>query len=211
VATTRVSKGFERPIAVFDLDGTLLDGDSTGHWMMGLLLRSFWRTSFATLIAPLASSMLLFPKLRMKGASLFLWIATAGMDEAALRHSVYEFVQRFDARRAKLAFRPGALDVLERHLSEGHHVAVVTAAPAMLATALLNRWASRITVFGSSLKRTAGAGSASATAAATRSAVFWKSTAIRANGISSTPTATTTIPCLSVLSVLFLSTPALKP
>lgn len=145
----------EPPIAVFDLDGTLLHGDSTGRWMTGLLLGSVLRASAATLIAPVACTMLLFPSLRKPGASAMLWVATAGMDESALNRSMQDFAARFASGQTKLAFKPAALAAFERHIAEGHRVVVVTAAPRALAMALLSRWAPHVTVFGSSLKRKA--------------------------------------------------------
>jgi phosphatidylglycerophosphatase C len=40
--------------AVFDLDGTLLHGDSTGFWLRDMLGASWSRFVFALLLAPLA-------------------------------------------------------------------------------------------------------------------------------------------------------------
>lgn len=154
--TTTTEDVSEPPIAVFDLDGTLLDGDSTGRWMTGLLLGSVLRASAAALIAPVACTMLLFPNLRKPGASAILWVATVGMDEPALRQSMQNFADRFALGKEKHDFKPAALAAFERHIADGHRVVVVTAAPRILATALLARWAPHVTVLGSSLKRTAG-------------------------------------------------------
>jgi phosphatidylglycerophosphatase C len=141
--------------AVFDFDGTLLNGDSTGAWMFALLSRSFIRGGVALLIAPLAGSLLLFPRWRRYGASALLWIATVGMDEKGLRQSLDEFVEGFRTKTSRLKWKDGGIATLERHLAEGHRVVVVTAAPRALAEPLLAPW-STCGVFGSSLKRFAG-------------------------------------------------------
>jgi len=145
-----------QPTAIFDLDGTLLDGDSTGRWMRELLTQSWPRGAAALLIAPVACTMLLFPTLRRNGASAFLWIATVGMDEPALRRSLNDFAARFGAGTTSLKWRAGGLVALEDHLKKRHRVAVVTAAPTLLAEALLSPWAPSVAVLGSSLKRFAG-------------------------------------------------------
>jgi phosphatidylglycerophosphatase C len=144
-----------RTTAVFDLDGTLLDGDSTGFWMLALLTRSFIRGAVALLIAPLAGTLLLFPRLRRYGASALLWIATVGLDKKGLHQSLDDFVAGFRTKSSRLKWKDGGIATLERHLAEGHRVVVVTAAPLILAEALLSPW-SRCGVFGSSLKRFAG-------------------------------------------------------
>jgi phosphatidylglycerophosphatase C len=144
-----------RVTAVFDFDGTLLNGDSTGSWMFALVSRSFIRGGVALLIAPLAGSLLLFPRSRRYGASALLWIATVGMDEEQLHRSLDDFVQTFRTKSSRLKWKDGGIATLERHLAEGHRVVVVTAAPSILAEPLLAPW-SKCRVFGSSLKRFAG-------------------------------------------------------
>ena len=144
------------PSAIFDLDGTLLNGDSTARWMRGLLDGSKLRLIGAAAIAPVACPMLLVPASRRHGASAMLWIATFGMDRQALHESVGEFVKSFQSGALPLRWRQPGIEMLERHLADGHRVAVVTAAPCFLAEALLAPWAAHITVLGSSLKQLAG-------------------------------------------------------
>src|SRR5215469_12122923 len=67
-------------VAVFDLDGTLLDGDSTSLWLRERILRSMPRRCLAILLVPIAGPLLLIPRLRRIGASLMVWVATAGLN-----------------------------------------------------------------------------------------------------------------------------------
>lgn len=133
-----------------------MNGDSTALWIRGLLDRSRLRLLGAAAIAPIACPMLLVPASRRQGASAMLWVATVGMNRQALAQSVSDFVERFRARALPLRWRERGIEALERHLSSGHRVAVVTAAPNFLAEALLADWAPHITVLGFSLTRLAG-------------------------------------------------------
>jgi phosphatidylglycerophosphatase C len=144
------------PLAVFDLDGTLLDGDSTTLWLRLTVRRSAWRWIAALLIAPVALPMVLAPLCRRAGASLFLWIATAGLTEADLARAFADFADRFRAGRLTLAWRAAGLAAVDAHLARGETVLIATAAPALLARALVARLDRPIAVLGTSLKRVAG-------------------------------------------------------
>lgn len=141
---------------VFDLDGTLLEGDSTVEWLRGLLLSSWLRFAAAILILPVALVLVRFLRSRLFGASLLLWIATVGYDEEQLLAQATQFAANFRRERTRLRWRNMGIDTLQQHLEAGHRVVVVTAAPACLAERLLEPWASRLLVIGSSLRRSAG-------------------------------------------------------
>lgn len=141
---------------VFDLDGTLLAGDSTETWLRTLLVSAWWRLLPALLILPLALALIKFSRLRRHGASILLWIATVGYDEVSLMAKATEFAESFRRERTRLRWRQDGIDVLQQHLAAGHRVIVVTAAPACLAERLLMPWADRLCVIGSSLSRIAG-------------------------------------------------------
>jgi phosphatidylglycerophosphatase C len=143
-------------LAVFDLDGTLLDGDSTALWLWGRVRRSVPRAIAALLVAPLAVPMVLIPRTRRAGASILLWIATVGLDEPALRASCADFADRLQAGALPLRWRELGLAALDAHLDAGDRVVIVTAAPAMLAQALVTPLNRPIVVLGTSLKRRAG-------------------------------------------------------
>lgn len=90
-------------LAVFDLDGTLLDGDSTALWLWGRARRSVPRLLATLIVAPVAIPMVIAPRTRRAGASILLWIATAGLDERALRASCIDFAARFQAATSLFA------------------------------------------------------------------------------------------------------------
>lgn len=143
-------------LAVFDLDGTLLDGDSTGLWMWERIRRSPLRALALLAVAPVAAPLTALPRTRRLGASILLWIATAGLCEKGLRESCERFGTRFRAGDTALAWRAGGLTTLNTHLNGGDRVVVVTAAPALLAKALIGPLGHPIEVLGTSLKRRAG-------------------------------------------------------
>ena len=143
-------------LAVFDLDGTLLDGDSTGLWLWERVRRSPLRVVLLLALAPIATPMVAIPRTRRVGASILLWIATVGLCEKRLRASLDQFGEAFRRGDGALAWRPRALATLEEHLAHGDRVVVVTAAPARLAQALIGPLGYPIEVLGTSLKRRGG-------------------------------------------------------
>ncbi|KQY28168.1 phosphoserine phosphatase [Caulobacter sp. Root487D2Y] len=142
-------------LAVFDLDGTLLDGDSTALWLWGRVRRSVPRLLAALLVAPVAIPMVIAPPTRRAGASILLWIATAGLSEPKLRESCAEFAAGFQAKALPLRWRGPGMATLDEHLAHGDEVVVVTAAPTVLAQALIAPLDRPIVVLGTSLKRRA--------------------------------------------------------
>ena len=142
-------------IAVFDLDGTLLAGDSTAAWLRTLLLSSGPRFLAAAISLPACLPLLYFPSCRRIGASILLWIATFGYDAKALADSIESFARSFEAGRTSLRWRADGLHEMQQHMAAGDRVVVVTAAPALLAQRLFARW-SGIPVLGSTLGRWQG-------------------------------------------------------
>jgi phosphatidylglycerophosphatase C len=151
VAAAGAARGSSR-IAVFDLDGTLLVGDSTVAWLRMLLLSSWLRGAAAIITLPFCLFLIWFPASRRIGASVLLWIATLGYDRNAVANSIHSFVKRFEQGRIGLRWRNDGLQAMDRHLADGDSVLVVTAAPVWLAERLL---ASRphVRVLGSTLAR----------------------------------------------------------
>jgi phosphatidylglycerophosphatase C len=143
--------------AVFDLDGTLLAGDSTGHWLQETLRASPLRFAAGLAVLPAAGPLLLHPVSRPTGALPLFWLATLGLDERALRDSFAAFVTRVQRGQGALRWRERGLSTLERHLGLGHRVVVVTGAPVLLARALLDArgLGQRVTVLGTLLRRRA--------------------------------------------------------
>ena len=138
------------PIAVFDLDGTLLAGDSTAAWVLMLLFSSWLRCSVAAIALPVCLFLIWFPASRRVGASVLLWIVTVGYDQNALLESIEAFVKRFEQGGRGIHWRNDGLRAMDRHLAAGDRVLVVTAAPVWLAKRLLG---SRSRVLGSTLER----------------------------------------------------------
>lgn len=143
-------------LAVFDLDGTLLDGDSTGLWLWERIKRSPLRALALLAVAPIAAPLVIMPRTRRAGASILLWIATVGLCERALRESCAQFGEAFHTGHGALAWRGSGLATLRSHLEAGDRVVVVTAAPALLAQALIGPLNHPIEVLGTSLKRRGG-------------------------------------------------------
>ncbi|MDR6625422.1 phosphatidylglycerophosphatase C [Caulobacter segnis] len=139
-------------LAVFDLDGTLLNGDSTALWLWERAKRSPVRLLATLAVAPIAGPMVALPHTRRVGASILLWIATAGLSEQQLLASCDTFARAFVEKRCKLAWRSQALAALDTHVEAGDQVVVVTAAPTCLAEALLRTLDRHVDVLGTSLK-----------------------------------------------------------
>lgn len=141
---------------MFDLDKTLLSADSTVEWMRGLLRASPFKLLAALPVLPAALVMLHMPSARRMGASLLLWIATFGLDRAALEQSIDAFAARSEQGMRSLHWIDEGMTRLREHLAQGDRVVVVTAAPQWLAGRLLASFAADLTVIGSELRRSGG-------------------------------------------------------
>lgn len=139
-------------LAVFDMDGTLLNGDSTALWLWARVRRSPMRALAALAAGPLAIPMVALPRTRRAGASILLWIATVGLTERELLASCERFGRAFAAGANGLAWKAPALAALDDHVRTGDRVVVVTAAPTCLAQALLRTLDRPVEVLGTSLK-----------------------------------------------------------
>jgi phosphatidylglycerophosphatase C len=143
-------------LAVFDLDGTLLDGDSTALWLWDRVRHSPLRALAILVVAPIAGPMVILPRTRRAGASILLWIATVGLSERGLWESYARFGERFRDGASALTWRSGGMATLDEHLQAGDRVVVVTAAPTLLAQALIGSLGRPIEVLGTSLKSRGG-------------------------------------------------------
>jgi phosphatidylglycerophosphatase C len=141
--------------AVFDLDGTLVNGDSTTHWLLDRFRRSPVRLLGAFLALPVAP-LLANRRARKYAGSVFFWIASVGLSEPELHASLADFGQRMRAGQLWLRLYPAGLQTFQQHLHDGQQVVIATAAPAWLAEALFAPFAQRIGIVGSRLRRCAG-------------------------------------------------------
>jgi phosphatidylglycerophosphatase C len=109
-----VSSPDRRAVVVFDLDGTLVAGDSFGAFLRHLLTRRPSRLVVALLTAPVWGPALAVGRLRLPAERWLVWLATVGLD-----------ADRFAAAaRAFAAEHAGA---------PGGRVVVATACPSPLA------------------------------------------------------------------------------
>ncbi|AXI02647.1 haloacid dehalogenase-like hydrolase [Aquirhabdus parva] len=139
-------------IVVFDLDKTLLAVDSTETWIREQIFGSPYRFAMGVVSAPLGLMLMHFPEKRKFGASIFLWIATVGLNESQKMESIEQFNQRFHAGLTKSYWFKDGIAVLEEHIQNGHKVIIVTAAPKLLAEKLFEPWKDEVAVIGSTVR-----------------------------------------------------------
>jgi phosphatidylglycerophosphatase C len=132
VMSTAAASAARRPVAVFDLDGTLLRGDTTTEFIRSLILRSPARATAALLTAPLFGPLFFLPFARRYAITALLWIATAGLPPG----DVEALAEQFAAEHAAEGNRIGVvLDRLHAHLAAGDRVVIATGCADWLATA----------------------------------------------------------------------------
>lgn len=141
--------------AIFDLDDTLLDGDSTSAWIKGRVRRSLPRLFLAVIALPIAVPLTLFAGTRRIGGSMFLWIASFGLSEPELRWSFEQFASELHLQ-GSVSWRPAGIACLEAHIANGEAVLIATAAPEWLAQSLSKTLACQPSVIGSRLVRFLG-------------------------------------------------------
>ncbi|GIH17522.1 haloacid dehalogenase-like hydrolase [Rugosimonospora africana] len=124
-----------RPVAVFDLDGTLLRGDSFSRFGRQLVFRGSFRTAATLLCAPLLGPLLLLPPTRRLAAAGFLWLATAGVSTEHFTTLAERFAEGHAGEAAgnRIAV---TLERLRAHLSAGDRVVIATASAEALAIAI---------------------------------------------------------------------------
>jgi phosphatidylglycerophosphatase C len=130
--STAAAPAAGRPVAVFDLDGTLLRGDTTVEFIRGLILRSPARTAVALLIGPLLGPFFFMPFARRNAITALLWIATAGLPPGRIAVLVEQFAAAHAAEGNRIRV---VLDRLHAHLAAGDRVVIATGCADWLATA----------------------------------------------------------------------------
>jgi phosphatidylglycerophosphatase C len=120
-----------RRVAVFDLDDTLVRGDSFAQFTRHLLFRQRWRAAVSLVLAPLLVPMLFLSPTRRVAITGFLWLASAGLSEAQFTALAEQFAATHAQKRIAVA-----LDRLQRHLATGDRVIIVTACADPLAAAI---------------------------------------------------------------------------
>ncbi len=146
-----------KEIVVFDLDGTLLSGDSTKAWLIDKLKSNVFRFIAALIVTPIALPIMKFKKYKSKGASLYLWIATYGLNEEKLEYSFKNFSKNIknNSFNSLYWFEQGINEVKD-HLANRRIVFIATAAPEKLANVLLDSINLDVRIIGTPLQNKLG-------------------------------------------------------
>lgn len=119
-------------VVVFDLDGTLVAGDSFGAFLRHLITRAPLRCAAAVLTAPAWVPAWLAPPTRLTAERFLVWLATLGLDEKVFGATARDFAAQHagpEAGRTAAA----ALTQVREHLDAGDRVIVATGCAAPLA------------------------------------------------------------------------------
>lgn len=122
-------------VAVFDLDGTLVAGDSFGKFLKWRITDSAARFFAALVTSPVWLVLLLCPRTRILGERCLIWLASAGLDSVAYEAVIYEFSIDHVASD-KSSSSQDAISRLREYHANGYRVLVVTACAEPLATAV---------------------------------------------------------------------------
>ncbi|MBN6539958.1 haloacid dehalogenase-like hydrolase [Acinetobacter pittii] len=146
-----------KEIVVFDLDGTLLSGDSTKAWLTDKLKSNIFRFIAALIVTPIALPLMKFKKYKSKGASLYLWIATYGLNEEKLEYSFKNLSKNIknNSFNSLYWFEQGINEVKD-HLANRRIVFIATAAPEKLANVLLDSINLDVRIIGTPLQNKLG-------------------------------------------------------
>ncbi|WP_067540880.1 HAD-IB family phosphatase [Nocardia crassostreae] len=125
----------ERAVVIFDLDGTLVRGDSFSRFLTELLAQRPLRGVLSSL---LAVPLLVSPRRRRRAANLWLWAATAGISDARYQQLVESYVDRHYHPHSGRPIE-SALQRLREHRRAGHTVVIVTGSEQRLAQQICHR------------------------------------------------------------------------
>jgi phosphatidylglycerophosphatase C len=124
--------GSHRRVVVFDLDGTLVAGDSFGAFLRHLIDRHRLRRVTALVTAPAWLPALLLEPTRTLAERYLVWLAAVGMDEDSFATAARDFAARY-AGPAGGRVAAAALARVREHLDAGDRVVVATGCAAPLA------------------------------------------------------------------------------
>ena len=127
----RATAGARRTV-VFDLDGTLVTGDSYSAFVRTTVIRHPGRRIAALLAAPLWLPALRIRRARPAAERLLVWLAGAGMDDEAFAAAARDFAAEHAGMASGRAVT-GALERLREHIDRGDRVIVATGCAAPLA------------------------------------------------------------------------------
>lgn len=132
---SRRAVGAGRQTVVFDLDGTLVAGDSFSRFIRILVLRHPARRAAALISAPGWVPALLFGPTRVHAERFLIWLSALGMDDRAFATAARQFAARH-AGPVSGRVADAGLDRVREHLDRGDRVIVATGCAAPLAQEL---------------------------------------------------------------------------
>lgn len=112
-----------RPLVVFDMDGTLVEGDCGSALIHHLIGRQLWRRLLSIVLAPIGFPLMALTATRRVGVSMFFWTATTGLRSDQLNALVDAFVQAHRPRRIETV-----IAALQAELDLGSDVVIATGA-----------------------------------------------------------------------------------
>lgn len=121
-----------RQVVVFDLDGTLVAGDSFGAFLRHLIERRLLRRVVTVVTAPVWLLALLLPLTRLGAERYLVWLAAVGMNEGEFVDAARHFAQQHAGPNAGRT-AAAALARVREHVDAGHRVVVATGCAAPLA------------------------------------------------------------------------------
>ncbi|MFI6977469.1 haloacid dehalogenase-like hydrolase [Embleya sp. NPDC050154] len=130
---THIPPSTRRPLAVFDLDGTLVRGDSFGHFNRALLRRSRWRVVAAALCVPVVGPLYAFHATRRHAFAILLRVATIGLPAPRFEALADDFATERTAEANRITI---TLARARAHLAAGDRVVVATSCADPLARAI---------------------------------------------------------------------------
>jgi len=143
-------------LAIFDLDNTLVRGDSFAAFNGYLLVRSWWRLALALALTPLVAMLLIPSRTRIAAISILIWCGTVGFSEADLHQSMDEHLSRRFRAGSDRVCRQAVRTLLD-HQQQGVRVLVATGCVASLAERVCRHiGVEHVDVVGSSLRRFGG-------------------------------------------------------
>jgi phosphatidylglycerophosphatase C len=122
-----------RPLAVFDLDGTLVRGDSFGHFNRVLLRRARWRMVAVALCLPVIGPLYAFHATRRHAFALVLRLATIGLSADRFQALAVDFAAERTIESNRVAL---TLARAQAHLAAGDRVVIATSCADPLAGAI---------------------------------------------------------------------------
>jgi len=141
---------------IFDLDRTLIAGDSFAGCLNSLLLRDWWRVGAVAAASP--ALLLLWTTATTRPAALWvlLWCATVGLDDEEFSSILMAHGEKLASEAESTVCRDG-LRVLKEHQEAGDRIVIVTGSSSDLATAFCAALRLRdVRVVGSTFRACAG-------------------------------------------------------